>query len=208
MPPNTAKSPDNGDTVFVDYYVVKTEKQVTELQIDMEHFGGYFYVEADTLFRAQVDGTDYPANITLPNVKIQSNWTFSMAATGDPSTFSFTMDAMPGYTYFDKTKKVLCVIQVIEENTVAEKEYESVMSHKANEQVDLEGVDYEGGKGIYDNVPNTGMGWANLLGFKKLSKGAIYVSGTSYYTYVPNGTYDPTAAGDGKGKFSVQTVDT
>ena len=27
---------------------------------------------------------------------------------GDPSTFTFTMDAFPGYTAFDKTKKVLC----------------------------------------------------------------------------------------------------
>ncbi len=105
---------DNGDTVFVDYYVVKTEKQVTELQIDMEHFGGYFYVEADTLYRFQEDGQDYPAIITLPNVKIQSNFTFSMAATGDPSTFTFTMDAFPGYTYFNKTRKVLCVIQVVD----------------------------------------------------------------------------------------------
>ena len=96
--------------IMVDYYVLKKAANVTELQIDAEKFAGYFYVEADTLFRAQKDGKDYPANITLPNVKIQSNWTFSMASTGDPSTFTFTMDAMPGYTYFDQTKKVLCVI--------------------------------------------------------------------------------------------------
>ena len=35
-----------------------------------------------------------------------------MAGTGDPSSFNFTMDAFPGYTYFDKTKKVLCVLQI------------------------------------------------------------------------------------------------
>jgi hypothetical protein len=39
-----------------------------------------------------------------------------MAATGDPSTFTFTMDAMPGYTRFDRTKKVLCVMQVVDES--------------------------------------------------------------------------------------------
>lgn len=123
-----AATVDNGDTVFVDYYVVKTEKQVTELQIDMEHFGGYFYVEADTLYRFQEDGQDYPAIITLPNVKIQSNFTFSMAATGDPSTFTFTMDAFPGYTYFNKTRKVLCVIQVVDAaGEVAD--IQSVMRH-------------------------------------------------------------------------------
>ena len=102
-----------GKTVFVDYYITKKAENVDELQIDAEHFAGYYYVEADTLFRRQSDGVDLPANITLPNVKIQSNFTFAMASTGDPSTFTFTMDALPGYTNFDKTKKVLCVLQVI-----------------------------------------------------------------------------------------------
>lgn len=103
----------SGDTVFVDYYITKAASTVDEMQIDMEHFGGYFYVEADTLFRRQSDGVDLPAVLTLPNVKIQSNFTFSMASTGDPSTFQFTMDAFPGYTLFDNTKKVLCVLQVV-----------------------------------------------------------------------------------------------
>ena len=42
-----------------------------------------------------------------------------MAATGDPSTFTFTMDAFPDYTRFNKTKKVLAAIQVFDgENAV------------------------------------------------------------------------------------------
>lgn len=102
-------------TAFVDYYVKTAGNAVSEIQIDAEKFGGYYYVEADTLFKRQNDGVDMPANITFPNVKIQSNFTFSMASTGDPSTFTFTMDAFPGYTYFDNTKKVLCVIQVVEQ---------------------------------------------------------------------------------------------
>ena len=124
--------------VMVDYYVLKDAANVTELQIDAEKFAGYFYVEADTLFRAQKDGKDYPANITLPNVKIQSNWTFSMASTGDPSTFKFTMDAMPGYTYFDQTKKMLCVIQVIEDSNSSEANAVSVMGHVEGESFDNE----------------------------------------------------------------------
>ena len=52
-----------------------------------------------------------------------------MASTGDPSTFTFTMDAMPGYTYFDQTKKVLCVIQVIEDSSSSEADAVSVMGH-------------------------------------------------------------------------------
>ena len=74
-----------GKTVMVDYYVTKAADTVSELQIDASNFAGYYYVEADTLFRRQIDGKDLPANITFPNVKIQSNFTFSMAPTGDPS---------------------------------------------------------------------------------------------------------------------------
>ena len=122
--------------VMVDYYVLKKEGTVSELQIDAEHFGGYYYVEADTLFRRQSDGKDLPANLTFPNVKIQSNFTFAMASSGDPSTFSFTMDAFPGYTYFDQTRKVLCVIQVIEDAEGKEENIHSVMGHKDGEEID------------------------------------------------------------------------
>lgn len=100
-------------TVLVDFYV-KKNVSVTEMTIDMENFAGYYYVEASTLFRRQSDGQDLPAELIFPNVKIQSNFTFNMAATGDPSTFTFTMDAMPGYTRFDRTKKVLCAMQIVE----------------------------------------------------------------------------------------------
>lgn len=100
--------------VFVDYYIKKTSL-VTELQIDAENFAGYYYVEASTLFRRESDGKDLPAEIVFPKVKIQSNFTFSMAATGEPSTFTFTMDAMPGYTMFNKDKKVLCAMQIIDD---------------------------------------------------------------------------------------------
>ena len=125
-----------GTTVMVDYYILKSGTTVSELIIDAENFAGYYYVEADTLFKRQGDGANMPANLTLPNVKIQSNFTFSMAATGDPSTFTFTMDAMPGYTYFNKTKKVLCVIQIIEDSEESTKPTESVMTHNESETIE------------------------------------------------------------------------
>lgn len=128
-----ASSAKPGDAIFVDYYITKQKANVTELQIDAEHFAGYYYVEADTLFRRQADGADLPAIITLPNVKMQSALTFTMASSGDPSTFTFTMDAFPGYTYFDKTKKVLCVMQVIDADAKKEKDGESVMLHDDTE---------------------------------------------------------------------------
>lgn len=122
--------------VFVDYYVAKAGNTISELQIDAANFAGYYYVEASTLFRRQEDGVDMPAEITFPNVKIQSNFTFAMASSGDPSTFSFTMDAFPGYTYFDQTRKVLCVIQVIEDAEGKEENIHSVMGHKDAEEID------------------------------------------------------------------------
>lgn len=121
----------SGKAIMVDYYVMKAADTVSELQIDAANFAGYYYVEADTLFRRQIDGVDLPANITFPNVKIQSNFTFSMAPTGDPSTFTFTMDAMPGYTYFDKTKKVLCAIQIVDDKETKKKTGTSIFTHPA-----------------------------------------------------------------------------
>lgn len=100
-------------TVVVDYYVEKSAN-TKQIEISADTFAGNFYLEASTLFRTQ-DGVDLPAEFIIPNCKMQSNFTFNMAATGDPSTFTFTMDAFPAYTRFDSTQKVLCAIQIIED---------------------------------------------------------------------------------------------
>ena len=86
---------------------------VTEVQIEPSSFGGYFYVEAQTLFRREDSGKDMAAEIIIPKAKVQSAFTFTMAASGDPSTFDFVMDAFPGYTRFDATTKKMCVIQIV-----------------------------------------------------------------------------------------------
>jgi hypothetical protein len=123
-----------GKTVFVDYYVVRTLANTSEIQIGAENFAGNYYIEADTLFRRASDGVDMPATITIPNAKIQSNFTFNMASTGDPSTFTFTIDAFPGYTMFNKNKKVLCVMQIAEDYSAADSaNVETVMPHTTGE---------------------------------------------------------------------------
>ena len=103
----------DGSIVLVDYYVERTSG-VSEITITPDKFGGYYYLEASTLFR-NTDGVDMPAEFVIPNCKIQSNFTFTMASSGDPSTFTFTIDAFPDYTRFDPTKKVLAAIQVVTE---------------------------------------------------------------------------------------------
>ena len=125
-----------GSTVLVDYYITKTSV-VTELQIDAENFAGYYYVEGMTSFRRESDGKDLKVTLTFPKVKIQSNFTFSMSSTGDPSTFSFVMDAMPGYTMFNKTKKVLLAMQIINE-VVNDSKRQPVTSMIANGAVDAD----------------------------------------------------------------------
>ena len=108
------KSLADGDIVLVDYYVKRTGN-VKQIDIEPDKFGGYFYIEASTLFRDEATGQDMPAEFIIPKAKVQSNFTFTMAATGDPSTFDFTMDAFPDYTKFDGEKKVLASIQIVEE---------------------------------------------------------------------------------------------
>lgn len=100
-----------GKTIKFDFYVVMKDN-CTSISIKPGDFGGYFYVEADTLYRNQ-DGKDMAATLTFPKVKVQSGFTISMSPNGDPSTFDFVMDAFPAYTKFDTTKKVVCDITIV-----------------------------------------------------------------------------------------------
>lgn len=144
-------STEAGKTVYVDFYVLKKASAVSELQIKASAFGCSFYVEGNTFFRRESDNQDMPVVLTLPNVKIQSNFTFSMAPTGDPSTFDFTMDAFPGYTMFDRKHKVLCVMQMIDEAIDGSDSDESVMPHKTGFEIEESANDSTTAKGEADD---------------------------------------------------------
>lgn len=73
-----------GDIVLVDYYIKKTSG-VSQIEITPDKFGGNFYLEGSTVFRREADGVDMPAELVIPNGKIQSNFTLAMASSGDPS---------------------------------------------------------------------------------------------------------------------------
>ena len=115
------------DSVLVDYYV-KRASGAQQIEITADKFGGNYYLEASTLFRT-TDGVDMPAEFIIPNCKIQSNFTFSMASSGDPSTFTFTLDAFPDYTRFDHTKKVLATIQMIDATSTSESDYRTATKY-------------------------------------------------------------------------------
>ena len=111
---NLDKSVKAGDTVRIDCYEVHYD-EAYEMQIDAENFAGYYYIEASTLFRDEETGVDLPAEFVIPRGKIQSNFTFTMANSGDPSTFTFTIDCMPAYTKFNKKKKIMATLQVVDQ---------------------------------------------------------------------------------------------
>lgn len=99
----------------IDCYA-KVDAPVTTLEVDAENFGGTFYIEAETLFRDEATGRDFPATFIIPKGKIQGNFTFNMAASGDPSTFDFTIDCTLGTvrTAKNKNKKMLYAIDIID----------------------------------------------------------------------------------------------
>lgn len=110
-----------GDVVLVDYYVAK--KDAFQVEITADKFAGNFYIEGETLFRRESDGVDMPAELIIPNGKIQSNFNLTFSNSGDPAVFDFTVDCFPAYTKFNKTKKMLGLIQVIDESSVSSEEF-------------------------------------------------------------------------------------
>ena len=104
-----------GSVVLVDYYVAK--KAGFQAEITADKFAGNFYIEGETLLRREADGVDVPAEMVIPNGKVQSNFNLTFSNSGDPAVFDFTVDCFPSYSKFNKTKKVLGLIQVIDEES-------------------------------------------------------------------------------------------
>lgn len=135
----------NDGRALVDYYI-EYKQDAMQINITADQFGSNFYIEASTLFKDE-KGTDHPAEFIIPNGKVQSNFTFNLAASGDPSTFTFTVDAFPDYTRFDLSKKVLSAIQVIGASTQDDKEY--VRDKTVSEGL----IATEGGSNDLDTTP-------------------------------------------------------
>ena len=105
----------DGDIVLVDYYVEKQNGY--QFEITPDSFCGNFYIEGETLYRRESDGKDVPAEFIIPNGKVQSNFNIAMSNSGDPSTFTFTVDCFPAYPKFlvdgEERKKVLALLQIL-----------------------------------------------------------------------------------------------
>lgn len=203
-----------GDTVRIDCYTVHGAG-AQEIQIDAENFAGYYYIEADTLFREEATGQDLPAQFIIPRGKIQSNFTFTMANSGDPSTFTFTIDAFPAYTKFNKRKKVMAALQIIDPSE-AKHNYanKQVVGHDGR---DADHDDYFDGlydKSIFDQLEggtNEGQGTNDgdqqgETTTETYSAATEFVNGTTYYVADGNDGYveadpQPTADNFGEGTY-------
>lgn len=186
--------------VKLDFYLVMTSG-ITEINIKPEDFGGYFYVEAQTLFRREDSGLDMAAEIILPKVKVQSGFTFSMASTGDPSTFTFTMDAFPGYTQFDPTTKVMCVIQMI--GTDDDAQSSGGDSHTHFEVTPEAATVALGSAKVFTasnakaELSTSDVAIKDATGAVSTSKYTIALDGQTGYSITPKSTSGPTAGDKG-----------
>ena len=130
-----AKKIDKGTNVMVDCYIKKT-KNVTVFNITADSFSGNFYIEGNTLFRNQ-NGIDDPAEFIIPNGKVQSNFTFQLSSTGDPSTFTFTVDAFPDFLkhYYNNSvkEKVYSSIQLFANDGVTDESIRTATPHDSTE---------------------------------------------------------------------------
>ena len=182
-----------GDSVKIDCYTVHGAG-ATELQIDAESFAGYYYIEADTLFREEATGQDLPAQFVIPRGKIQSNFTFTMANSGDPSTFTFTIDCFPAYTKFNKTKKVLATLQVLDPtDTKHNYANKNVLGHK-----DRVGDNdaYIAGENATDGEPGTGFGLYEKSVFDQVADSTTPGEGGEGGTTPDDGGNTPDDGGD------------
>lgn len=107
-----------------------------------------------------------------------------MASSGDPSTFTFTMDAFPDYTRQNKQQKVFATIQVIEQGDVLENLERLGTSHNYKSDEDYNPfltfvreqekyllnsneIPEEFNNAIFSSVDENGDIYNNGLGYKK-----------------------------------------
>ena len=67
--------------------------RIKKFDIKTTSFAGIYKITAKTLFRDDT-GVDRVATITIPKAKLQSNLNITMSPSGDPSTFTYTFDAL------------------------------------------------------------------------------------------------------------------
>lgn len=103
----------DGDPIRVYCYELRPSG-VSVYTIAADKFAGTYYIEMDTLYKDVETGLDFPAKIVIPRGKIQSNFTLTMSASGDPSTTTITIDCLEGFVKYGngagRNEKVLAAL--------------------------------------------------------------------------------------------------
>lgn len=82
-----------GDSILLDYYFTASAASRT-FDFTATGFSSYYTLEAETLFRSDADGLDYPAIITADKVKISDTFKIAGKNTGEPEVYDFTVTCM------------------------------------------------------------------------------------------------------------------
>lgn len=90
----------NGKQVVV-YYKVTTDASAETITISSDKFAGSFKLILDCIVRDAFTKQDFAAQITVHNCKMEDSWSLSMAADGDPSTFTMPIEVLKPSTGTD-----------------------------------------------------------------------------------------------------------
>ncbi|MDK8179417.1 hypothetical protein [Paenibacillus sp. UMB4589-SE434] len=104
----TGASIKEGDIVIADYYL-DAPVSAKSITIASDVFPGTYTLEGETLWRNE-DGVDVPAVFTIPKLKVLPNFNINMAATGDPTPFTFSTEVLK-----DSSSTAMVVIDLLEE---------------------------------------------------------------------------------------------
>ncbi|ASA22756.1 hypothetical protein [Paenibacillus donghaensis] len=83
----------DGEKVIA-YYKTMAGSGTKQLKAQTDKFAGSFELILDVLVRDVLTKQDYAAQITIPSVKLEDNWSMAMAPDGDPATQDIVMEAL------------------------------------------------------------------------------------------------------------------
>ena len=81
-------------SLVVVYYKIATDNSAKKITVSSDKFAGSFRLVLDCLVRDTFTQKDYAAQIEIHAAKMEDNWSFSMAAEGDPSAFTMPISVL------------------------------------------------------------------------------------------------------------------
>lgn len=82
------------NSLVVVYYKIATDTTAKKIVVSSDKFAGSFRLILDCLVRDTYTQKDFAAQIEIHSAKMEDNWSFSMAADGDPSTFTMPIQVL------------------------------------------------------------------------------------------------------------------